>query len=57
MEMKGVFRGTVICNIKPVPASSFGLYEIAGGWREELNNLYMQYYSGCQIKEEELRRA
>jgi len=40
-----------------VPVSSFGLYEIAGGWREELNNLYIQYYSGYQIKEEDLRSA
>jgi len=58
--MKGIFGGTVICNIKSVAIFSFGLYEI-GGWRElrteELNNLYIQYYSGYQIKEEDLRSA
>ena len=57
MEMKGIFGGTVICNMKSVPISSFGLYEISGGWREELNNLYIQYYSVYQIKEEDLRSA
>jgi hypothetical protein len=61
MEMKGVFGGTVMCNKKFVPVSSFGPYEIAGGWRElhseELNNLYIQYYSVYQIKEEDLRSA
>jgi hypothetical protein len=57
MKMKGIFRGTIICNIKSGPASSFGLYEIAGGWREELDNLYIQYYSGYQIKEEDPRSA
>ena len=53
--------GAVICNINSVQISSFGLYEIAEGWRElcteEPNNLYIQHYSGYQSKEEDLRSA
>jgi hypothetical protein len=60
MEVKGIFGGTVNCDIKYVTISTFGLYEIAGGWRElriEEHNLYIQYYSVYQIKEEDLRSA
>jgi hypothetical protein len=56
--MKGIVGGTVICNIKSVPLSSFGLDEITGGWRklhiEELSNLYIKY-CGCEFTEEDMR--